>query len=176
MVTLIKEDGTGKTDANSYADYEECVAYHEANYHVGAWEAVLAEDAAACLVMATRVIDAEYQFNGARAVAGQALQWPRTDCPDPDGGEEAVMASDAVPAAVVRACCEMARELYLNDRTAAPPGEGIAQQHNSDMSATVYSKSDTRPIISHLTQAMLGKYGRLYREGGRGGMVRLVRV
>ena len=30
MVTLIKEDGTGKTDANSYADYEECVAYHEA--------------------------------------------------------------------------------------------------------------------------------------------------
>jgi hypothetical protein len=80
----------------------------------------------------------------------------------------------------------MARELLLVDRTTAPPGEGIASVHtghtdagvggnapSSDNSTTVYSKGDARPIISHVAQAMLGKYGALITEGS--GVVRLVR-
>jgi len=94
---------------------------------------------------------------------------------------------DVVPKAAVDATCELARELLLADRTAAPPGEGIASVHtghtdagvggnapSSDNSTTVYNKGDTRPIISHVAQAMLAKFGALVSGGS--GPVRLVRA
>jgi hypothetical protein len=93
---------------------------------------------------------------------------------------------DTVPVVVAQATCEMARELLVVDRTAAPPGEGIESVQtvhathaatgtgsSSDTSATKYSKPDTRPVISHVARAMLGKYGALVSSGG--GVVRLVR-
>jgi len=45
---------------------------------------------------------------------------------------------------------------------------------SSDSSATKYSKSDTRPIISHVAKAMLAKYGSLVSGGS--GAVRLARA
>ena len=80
---------------------------------------------------------------------------------------------DVVPKAVVDATCEMARELLIADRTASPAGEGIASTYNGPV-GTKYSKGDTRPIISHVTQAMLGKYGGLVSAASGG--VRLVRT
>jgi hypothetical protein len=50
----------------------------------------------------------------------------------------------------VKATCELAKELLLVDRPAAPPGQGVLEQHNADYSATVYSKKDTRQIIPDL--------------------------
>lgn len=70
-----------------------------------------------------------------------------------------------MPTAVVKATCELAKELLLVDRTAAPPGQGILEQHNADYSATVYSKKDTRQIIPDLVQAMLARLGDLIRKG-----------
>jgi hypothetical protein len=92
---------------------------------------------------------------------------------------------DLVPSAVVQATCEMARELLIADRTAAPEGEGIdtvqtahsvkdAAGTRSDSSSTKYSKGDLRPIISAVAQAMLSKFGALV-DGGSGA-VRLLRV
>jgi hypothetical protein len=73
------------------------------------------------------------------------------------------------------------------DRTAAPAGEGIdsvATAHathaatgtgsDSTSSTTKYDKSDTRPIMSRVAQAMLSKYGALV--DGASGAVRLVRA
>jgi hypothetical protein len=74
----------------------------------------------------------------------------------------------------------------LRYRTAAAPGEGIESVEtihathaatgtgsSSDTSATKYSKPDTRPVMSHVVRAMLGKFGALITGGG--GSVRLVR-
>jgi hypothetical protein len=145
--------------------------------------------------MATRLVDAQFQFNGSRTNASQALQWPRAECPDPDKGLVRMSALvsvgsnfvpyDSVPAAVVQATCEMARELLIVDRTAAPPGEGIGATQtsqathtgtsgSSSQSSTTYSKEDTRPIVSRVAQAMLAKYGALIQGGS--GSVRLVRT
>jgi hypothetical protein len=145
--------------------------------------------------MATRLIDSMFQFNGFRAHSEQALQWPREKCPDPDASRLSVsvlgwlgddyVEPDCVPAAVMQAACEMARELLIADRTAAPPGEGIAAIQTSEashsdisgtsrQSSTTYSKSDTRPIISRVAQAMLSKFGAPI--GGRSGAVRLMRA
>ena len=100
----------------------------------------------------------------------QALQWPRRQCRSPD--DEAELPADAVPKAVVEATCEMARELLIADRTATAPGEGLKYQ-NVGPNQTGYDKSDTRPIISHVAQALLAKLGSLLKS--RSGAVRLVR-
>ena len=181
-LTLIKEDGTGRADANSYASAADGDAYHEGHLYASAWTAAAADRKAAALVMATRLIDSQYQFNGYRAESGQSLQWPRELCRDPDVNVAVLTgllrrfddyaASDKVPKAVVDATCEMARELLVADRTASPPGEGL-KYHNTTGEQTGYDKGDRRPIISPAAQAMLGKYGTLL--SGRSGAVRLVR-
>jgi hypothetical protein len=81
----------------------------------------------------------------------------------------------------------MARELLLLDRTAAAPGEGISLFHTghtdaaatgamgaSDNTTTRYDKTDTRPIISYVAQAMLSKFGALVKS--RAGAVALMRT
>ncbi|MHB8519507.1 MAG: DnaT-like ssDNA-binding protein [Limisphaerales bacterium] len=177
-LTLTKEDGTGKADANTYSSVADGDAYHDGHLYASAWTVATSDDKGKALVFATRLIDAEYQFNGARAIEGQALEWPRADCPDPDAaasfGSAGLVASNVVPRRVVEATCEMARELLIEDRTAAPPGEGLSEQQSADLTRTVYSKKDTRPVISHVAQAMLGKFGALISSGG--GAVRLVRA
>ena len=173
-LTLIKEDGTGKTDGNAYADVADGDAYFEGHLYASAWTAATTVQKTAALVMATRVIDTEYQFNGVRSVDGQALPWPRENCPDPDGVAAAVLANNKVLKVVIDATCEMARELLILDRTAAPPGEGIHERQEVDLSRTIYSKSDERPVIARLVQAMLAKYGDLIKGGS--GTVRLVRA
>jgi hypothetical protein len=182
-LTLVKEDGSGKSDANSYADVADGDACFEGHLYASAWTAATSDTKAAALVMATRLIDAQFQFNGFRANEAQALQWPRERCPDPDASllsasvlgwvGDNFVEPDLVPSGVVRATCEMARELIIEDRTLAPPGEGIQTAINGSVT-TKYSKSDTRPILSHVAQAMLAKYGALI--GGGSGNVRLVRA
>ena len=173
-LTLIKEDGTGKTDANSYASAADGDAYHDGHLYASAWTGATADQKAAALVMASRLIDAEYQFGGTRVKATQSLQWPRQDCraPDADGWAGGTVSETVVPKAVAAATCEMARELLIADRTAAPPGEGL-KYYNDAGQQTGYDKADTRPVVSRLGQAMLAKYGALVN--GKSGVVRLVR-
>lgn len=196
-LVLVKEDGTGRSDANSYAAAVDGDAYFDGHLYATSWTAASTGNKEKALVFATRLIDSQFQFNGWKTTNEQALQWPRENCPDPDRGLALALVvlrlraanlvdANVVPKAVVNATCEMARELLILDRTAAPPGEGIDVTHTghtdaagsgamgaSDNSTTKYSKGDTRPIISHVAQAMLGKYGALV---GAGGIVRLARA
>ena len=174
-MTLIKEDGTGKVDANSYANAADGDAYHDGHLYATAWTGETLTDQEKALVMATRLIDAEYQLNGVKATDPQALQWPREECrdPDADGWDGGMVASDAVPKVVVDATCEMARELLIADRTAAAAGEGL-KYFNDGTTQTGYDKKDTRLVISHVAQAMLAKFGAVIKS--RSGAVRLVRA
>jgi hypothetical protein len=174
-LVLIKEDGVGRSDANAYASIADGDAYHDGHLYAGAWTAASADNKAKALVFATRLIDSQFQFGGTRVNERQALQWPRQDChdPDADGWSGGTVPENVVPKAVVQATCEMARELLITDRTAAPPGEGLKYQ-NVGTTQTGYEKSDARPIISHVAQAMLAKYGSLVNA--RSGAVRLIRV
>jgi hypothetical protein len=172
-LVLVQEYGLGFDTANSYAAVQDGDDYHEGHLYASAWTAATAERKAAALVMATRVIDTMTRFYGVKATAAQALQWPRENCPDPNAPGD-VLDNDLVPAAVLAAACELARELLLVDRTAAPPGEGIEKQHNADYSETVYSKEDTRPMLPWLVQAMLAPYGDPVAGGM--GTTKLIRV
>ena len=170
-LTLIKETGAGLANANAYADVADGDAYHEGHLYASAWTAATTPNKTAALVMASRLIDAEYQFGGTRSVAAQALQWPREDCSDPDAGD--MVAETIVPKAVVEAACELARELIIADRTAAPAGEGLKYYNNAGVQ-TGYDKADKRPVIPAVAQALLGKFGSLIKS--KSGSVKLVRV
>jgi hypothetical protein len=182
-LTLIKETGAGLADANSYADVADCDAYHDGHLYASAWTAASADNKAAALVMAARLIDAEIQFNGTRSNIVQGLQWPRALCPEPDGLHTPLSAllpfpsgflpADQVPKAVIQATCEMARELLITDRTAAPAGEGLKYQ-NVGGNQTGYDKTDRRPVLTQVTQSLLAKYGA--QISAKSGAVRLVRV
>ena len=186
-LTLIKEDGTGKVDANSYASAADGDSYHDGHLYATAWTGATLANKEKALVMATRLIDGEYQFNGFKGNEAQALQWPRERCPDPDRagagflpsvlsasfGSDTWVPSDIVPPRVVQATCELARELILADRTTAPPGEGVTLVRAADQSETIYNKRDKRPVISMIAQSLLCKYGALLKKAG---MVRLQRV
>ena len=127
-LTLIKEDGTGKVDANSYASAADGDAFHDGHLYAAAWTAATLANKEKALVMATRLVDTQFQFYGYRASETQGLQWPRERCPDPDrpavSGEaqtpvlSGFVPGDVVPRGVVSAVCEMARELLIVDRTA----------------------------------------------------------
>jgi len=170
-LTLIKETGVGLADANSYASAADGDAYHDGHLYATAWTAATLANKEKALVFATRMIDSQYQFNGVKAHDTQALQWPREACLDPDA-PDGWATSDAVPTCVCNATCELARELLVTDRTAAPTGEGM-RYFNDAATQTGYDKRDRRPIISHVAQALLAKYGALVRA--RSGSVRLVR-
>ena len=182
-LALIKETGAGLANANSYASVADGDAYHDGHLYATAWTAADENKKSTALAMATRLIDAEYQFNGGRSLDSQSLQWPRTNCPDPDKSPTLALTSlrlndsfvqfDHVPKAVVEATCELARELIIADRTAAPPGEGLSFQ-NVGSTQTGYNKADTRPIIPAVVQALLGKLGALIKA--KSGSVKLVRT
>jgi hypothetical protein len=173
-LTLIKEDGTGKTDANSYASVADGDAYHEGHLYATAWTGASADARAAALVMATRLIDAQFQFDGRRAQAAQRLQWPRVDCrdPDADGWNGGTVGAATVPRNVLEATCETARALIIEDRTANPLGEGLKFTSMGDLQQT-FDKTDRRPVIPHVAQSLLQKFGE--HVGGRCNTVRLVR-
>lgn len=167
-ITLVTEDGTGKSDANTYAAAATADTYFAAHLNAAAWTGATADNKAAALAFATRLIDAEFQFGGYRTSTTQALQWPRTGCIDPDAGSispimpgirsRSFINTNVIPPNVIRATCEMARELIITDRTGAPIGEGLASSHLGT-TALVFDKTDRRPVLSQLAQAMLSKYG-----------------
>ncbi|HMJ92263.1 MAG TPA: DnaT-like ssDNA-binding protein [Candidatus Acidoferrum sp.] len=183
-LTLIKEDGSGLANANSYADVAEGDAFHEAHLYATDWTGASAANKAAALVFATRLIDAHYQFRGFKAHDTQAVQWPREFARDDDalrvsgiGGlmsRDEFFASNVVPKLLRDATIETARELIKTNRTEDPDGEGLASLALTGALSLTFSKSDRRPVIPHVAQAMLSKLGEYLNRTS--GSVRLVRT
>lgn len=180
---LVKEAGAGLIAANSYADIADGNDYHDGHLYASAWTGASDDQKAVALVMASRLIDAEFQFNGTRTNAVQGLQWPRAKCPEPDSVHVPLsvllpipydyVQYDTVPKAVVQATCEMARELLIADRTVAPAGEGLKYQ-NVGGTQTGYDKTDRRAVLSQVAQMMLAKYGS--QISAKSGTVKLMRA
>jgi hypothetical protein len=168
-LTLIKEDGSGKADANSYASVADADSYHDGHLYVTTWTSAVTATKEKALVMATRLIDAHILFNGHMLRTTQALMWPRVGARDPDarGGEE-FFADNVLPADLVKAVCETARELIAQDRTGTPDGEGIKDISLVGSLRVTFDKADRRPILSRTAQLYLSRLGSLIdRASGR---------
>jgi len=179
-LVLIKEDGSGKVDANSYADVSEGDAFHEAHLYASDWTGASAVTKAVALVMATRLIDAHFQFRGFKAHDTQALQWPRDDDALRTRGlaglsqRDEYFASNTVPKVLRDATIETARELIKANRADDPDGEGLATMALTGTLSLTFDKKDRPPVIPHVAQAMLSKLGEYLQR--RAGMTRLIRA
>lgn len=174
-LTLIKEDGSRVAGANSYATVADCDAYHAGHVYASAWTAATGEQNTAALVMATRVIDSQFQFRGRKVADDQALQWPRQDCPDPDSPEvNGVVAEGVIPQVIVDATCELARVLLGKDVTADPNEPGLKSLR---LEGTLRVDWDVRKRVAGVpayVRTMLTRFGEYL--GPRGAVVRLTRV
>lgn len=124
----------GAEDANSYLTVEEADAYFESRIKGESWSNASADEKAAALITATRVLDSmsvgqrrlirpsnkdpfyltSRTWTGTIATDTQALAWPRIGMRDRHGRS---IASDTIPKELKQATAELAGQLYLTDRT-----------------------------------------------------------
>lgn len=182
-IVLIKETGAGLSDANSYASAADGDAYHDGHLYASAWTATTTGNKETALVMATRLIDGLFQFDGFKRLSAQALQWPRRECRDPDIETGVIpglllvrgpyLDETKVPALVVNATCELARALLIEDRTDDPDGEGLISMNVVGSLGIVFNANDRQPVIPAIVQTWLGKFGQyLPRTRGTAKLVR----
>ena len=183
-LVLIKETGAGLSDANSYATAADGDAYHDGHLYATAWTAAVTGSKEKALVMATRLIDGLFQFNGFKRISTQALQWPRRECRDPDSEDGVVpgllllrgafLDETKVPVLVVNATCELARALVIEDRTDDPDGEGLSSISVVGSLRLDFNANDRQPVVPLIVQTWLGKFGEYIARSK--GMARLVRT
>lgn len=106
-MALEVEDGTGKTNAESYLSVTDCDTYHTNHGDSSDWSGATTAEKEEALRMATQYIDIEYgpRWKGYRANDDQALAWPRYDVTDNDGY---AVDSDDIPARLEDATAEAA--------------------------------------------------------------------
>lgn len=138
-LTLVVEDGTGLSTANSYCSLADADAYHERRLHSQVWRQVAdpasQDQKKAALVWATRLLDEQCDWLGSRSTLTQALGWPRRDVLGRFGDE--FYDSDEVPQVVKEATAELARLLIEEDR----PRKSEESMNLTSKSASGKSKS-----------------------------------
>jgi hypothetical protein len=149
-MAFVVEDGTGRSDANSYCSVADADTYH-ATYTLSAqWAAAAPAAKENALVLATQYLDARYggRWLGYRAHGygedsshEQALDWPRIGAYDADGWPHD---EDVLPVRLVQATCEVALRVLLGDDllgTVTAPG-GLRSE-----SVTVGPVSESRSYV-----------------------------
>lgn len=105
---MIVEDGTKKTNADSYVDVSYANDYFT-SHGVSKWATLTNTQKEVALVKATDYIDNVFDWNGKKASAEQSLNFPREDLYTKDGYEV-----DGIPKVLKDAVCE-ATSLIIND-------------------------------------------------------------
>jgi hypothetical protein len=112
-MAFVVEDGTGKSDANSYISVADADSYWSDRGEPTEWGAADDTTKQQALVKATSYIDAHYHWlTGSILSTTQALAWPRINASDRHGR---AYDSDVVPAAVEDAACELAQKVLEGD-------------------------------------------------------------
>ena len=103
-MSLIVEDGTGKTDSESYISVVDANTYHTSHGCPASWVGARDDAKEVALRIATQYIDSYYGalWLGIRFSAGQALDWPRAGVTTRDGYH---LDSAIMPAALKQATC-----------------------------------------------------------------------
>lgn len=153
-MTLTVETGAGLPDAESYASGAAADAYHGARGNA-AWMGETAAKEVA-LRRATEYLDGLYgpRWAGHAATFDQALHWPRAYVLAPNrAGRTLYLPSDAVPQAIVRACCEAALRELESPGSLTPdvyPGERVVSE-TVDVLSVDYapggSPTDVLPVL-----------------------------
>lgn len=106
-MALTVEDGTGKSDADSYISLADADAYNQANGNDEKFRELTSDQREEKLRLATKALDLEYdgKWKGTRRKATQVLEWPRCGVSDPDGHD---VSESTIPQRIKDATVELA--------------------------------------------------------------------
>jgi len=106
-MALVVEDGSGKSNAESYLSVADADTYHTNHGDPSSWSIASIVDKEEALRMATQYLDLVYgmQWKETRSNEGQALDWPRANVLERDNY---YIDSDEIPQALKDATAEMA--------------------------------------------------------------------
>lgn len=173
MVTLVVEDGSGKTNSNAYTSLADADAYWETNFYTATWDALTDAQKNVLIVMATRLLDDWVDWNGTITDENQALRWPRYGVLTRDGY---AIEGDEMPTFLVNATAELANYLAKSDPTAEPDTKGFSELGVGDLKLKVDKiDRDNTTVLPDSVLAIIDAYGSIRSRGGSGN-VPLIRV
>jgi len=117
---MVIEDGTARTNSNSYTTIAEADDYWELRNYLP-WAALSDETKTSALVQAAQYLDFAYRWIGDRYSTIQAMTWPRVVFFDVD---YRAMHANVIPQRIKDAQCELAKEVTLNGSLLAPMDRG----------------------------------------------------
>ena len=114
---LVVEDGTGKTDADSYLSVTDADTYNTNHSASAAWIAAAEAVKEKALRLATQYLDVRYagRWKGYKSTDAQALAWPRIVAEKEDCYDSAYYAHDALPVVLKDATAELALRVVGGD-------------------------------------------------------------
>jgi hypothetical protein len=125
-MALVAEDGTGKSDANSYITLTDANTYFTNKGAPAAWTAASDAEKEAALITATQYLDAHYRWiTGEIGSSTQSLGWPRDGAYD---RFDRSLSSTEVPDRVKDACCEAAARALSTDLLADQAQKVLEQE------------------------------------------------
>lgn len=106
-MALVVEDGTGKSDAESYVSVADVDSYLQSVGKDGDWSNKTQTEKEQALRLGSRYLDFKFrnQWRGFRTHRDQSLAWPRAFVQDEDGFS---VDSDVVPSEIKNAAAELA--------------------------------------------------------------------
>lgn len=148
-MTLIIEDGSGRADANCYADLAFADSYHAVRDRDD-WAAATIDAREAALIKATDCLDAGRAFRGHPETQEQALAWPRC-CAEDDSGR----IISGVPEAVRRACAELAWRALTEDLLPDEARGGRVTSESLGPISTTYANDAPTGTVRRLVDGLL---------------------
>jgi hypothetical protein len=172
-MTIVVEDGSGKSDANSYVSVADASDYAAARGLT--FTTSPSGSAEAALIRGTAAIDAAYRsrFPGQRANGRtQALEWPRKYAGDAEGNP---IGSDEIPQEVINATIEAAVREMASPNSMMPDLERGGAIKEIQAGSVDITYADGAPVATsfQLIEGILS--GLLNRLNG-GATVDLLRV
>ena len=167
---LVVEDGTGLSNAASYASLAEAEAYIK-DMPLGVqtlWSTLDDDVKESLLIYATRILDQRVRWHGSKAVPDSSLRWPRSYVVDRD---ELPVAADIVPLAVKAATAELALWFSVDGRNpfTISDSQGIQAFTVDVISITYKADHDATAVTSFprgLNQILFGLG--VFMSGGSG--------
>lgn len=153
---LTVEDGTGKTDADSYISVTDADAYHDAIGNATWTGANAAKEHA--LRKATQYMQQVYfdRWDGYRKTSTQALDWPREDVQIKGLRFVEYVTSTTIPQEVKNACASLALRAMTDDLLADEERAVISE--SVDVISTTYSEYSPQRKKYPEIDKMLAKY------------------
>lgn len=164
MPTLVVEDGTGLSNANSYVSVADADTYHDSRLHSEAWAGTDADKGRA-LIWATRLLDEQIEWLGYKTKTTQALGWPRWGLYDREG---LLISGTSVPAWLKNATAELARQLIEADRATDAGAPHVSSKTVGPLSISYATASGQAltiipPSVRSLVPIQMLKPGRVMR-------------